>query len=104
MTIMKRPLVLALAVALSACEGAGDNDVPMGGDPPPPDQEEDAGTTPEPGQDAGVVDAPIPIELWVHDLIENHSGDEALPDTVDDKNIKDNEDPALFDAYFDATP
>ncbi len=64
------------------------------------------GGTAEPGEpDAGQVPTPdagsaaIPLAEWVHDLVENRSADDAEPDTVDDKNIADTEDPAAFDAY-----
>jgi hypothetical protein len=77
-------------------------------DGPMTHEEPDAGMTmepePEPKPDAGSMDAPIPIDVWVDDLVENYTSDQALPDTVDDKNIKDSEDPALFDKYFQEKP
>ena len=44
--------------------------------------------------------AKIPLLVWVDDLVDNHTRDDAVPDTVDDKNIADNQDPSAFDARF----
>jgi hypothetical protein len=52
-----------------------------------------------PAADAGSAPtgSAIPIELWVDELVENHTTDQAQPDTVDDKNIENTEDPSAFD-------
>ena len=44
--------------------------------------------------------APIPLLVWVDDLVDHHSTDDAIPDTVDDKNIVDDENPSAYDARF----
>ena len=52
-----------------------------------------------PEADGGVPDATsaaIPLTTWVNDLVTNF-GPTSLPDTVDDKNIMDTDDPAAFD-------
>jgi hypothetical protein len=52
--------------------------------------------------DGGAVDtgAPlIPLYDWVHDLVVGF-GPMSAPDTVDDKNIMDTEDPAAFDSLL----
>jgi hypothetical protein len=56
--------------------------------------------TPTPEADAGAASAPIPLLLWVDDLVDHHSTDDATPDTVDDKNIVDDESPTAYDARF----
>lgn len=50
--------------------------------------------------EAGASSAPIPIALWVDDLIAHHTTESAMPDTVDDKNIQNTEDVAAFGKYF----
>jgi len=40
----------------------------------------------------------IPLVTWVTDLA-NQTADDAIPDTVEDKNIEDTDDPAAFDAF-----
>ena len=39
----------------------------------------------------------IPLTTWVDDLVVHHSTETSAPDTVDDKNITDTDDPAAFD-------
>lgn len=57
--------------------------------------------TPVVDTDAGPpVDKPIPLIDWVDDLVDHHTDDTSLPDTVHDKNIADNEDPSTFDRRF----
>lgn len=54
------------------------------------------GTTP----DGGASSAAIPLVLWVDDLLDHHTDDDSAPDTVHDKNIFDDENPATFDLRF----
>jgi hypothetical protein len=42
----------------------------------------------------------IPLVAWVTDLA-NQTTDDAIPDTVEDKNIADTDDTAAFDAFLD---
>jgi hypothetical protein len=96
-------LLSSLALALAACSNerdqkrAGMADEPRDGveqEPEPePDQrgDEDAGGAPV---------APVPLTLWVDDLIDHHTTDYAEPDTVDDKVITDDTDEASFDKYL----
>jgi hypothetical protein len=56
----------------------------------------DGGVAPE----AAAPGGPIPLLLWVDDLIDHHSSEASLPDTVHDKNISDNEDATSFGKYF----
>ena len=51
----------------------------------------DAGTSPDPA---------IPLAFWVEGLVDQGASETAVPDTVDDKNIEDTDDPHAFDAYF----
>jgi hypothetical protein len=44
---------------------------------------------------AGAV--PVPLVDWVTDLVKNP---DAPPDTVEDKNVKDTEDPTAFDGLL----
>ena len=78
---------LALMLAVAAC--GGDEG---GGVTPQPDANT-GGTT-----DAGT--AGIPLALWVDDLLEHRTTDDALPDTTDDKVVIDNEDPELFNHWL----
>ena len=49
---------------------------------------------------ATTATAKIPLLVWVDDLVDNHTHDDAVPDTVDDKNIADDENPSAFDSRF----
>lgn len=105
MTLLRKLYVIcALVVATPGCANVND---PTMENPDLPD-DMSAGQTrasdhergrgkPRPGRTA------IPLELWVDDLIENHTTDRATPDTVHDKKISDTEDPSLFDHYFAET-
>jgi hypothetical protein len=42
----------------------------------------------------------IPLQTWVHQLLDERSGDAAEPDTVEDKDIIDTEDEAAFASLF----
>jgi PBP1b-binding outer membrane lipoprotein LpoB len=89
---------LLVAMGLSACS-SGDHDQTT------PDA---SVTEPDPEVDAGQLDPdasipstdPVPLSLWVDDLIDHYTTDDALPDTVDDKNISDDTDEASFDKYL----
>lgn len=43
---------------------------------------------------------PIALIAWVDLLVEDYSDDSALPDTVHDKNIVDDEEPGSFEKFF----
>jgi hypothetical protein len=60
----------------------------------------DAGAAQTTTPDAASDNKPIPLLTWVDDLIDHHTRDDAVPDTVDDKNIEGTEDPAAFDKYL----
>jgi hypothetical protein len=61
-----------------------------------PATEEDA-SAPDPGPTAGDT---VPLTVWVDDLIDHRTSDEAEPDTVDDKKIEDDTDETSFDKYL----
>lgn len=77
---------------------------------------DDDASAPLPAADAGgVVDAGAPTAAdtgapveskavalvdWVDDLVDHHTDDVSLPDTVDDKLIVDDEDPNTFNGRF----
>lgn len=88
----------ALALLVIACS---DDD----GGKPVPEPTADA-VTPTPSSsatpdDAGSVEArPIPLIDWVDDLLDHHTNDVSLPDTVADKKIVDDENPSIFDRRF----
>jgi hypothetical protein len=42
----------------------------------------------------------IPLVAWVTHLV-NQTSDDAVPDTVEDKNIEDTDDSGAFDAFLD---
>lgn len=69
--------------------GTGDAAVPGATDAATP------GTSVPPGSPAK-----IPLLVWVDDLVDNHTRDDAVPDTVDDKSIADDENPSAFDSRF----
>ncbi|HEY6880043.1 MAG TPA: hypothetical protein VI299_18590 [Polyangiales bacterium] len=52
---------------------------------------DDAGTT---------TGRAIPLVEWVDDLVDHHTDDVSLPDSVDDKHIIDDEDPSTFARRF----
>lgn len=112
-------VVCILGGLLAACSGSDDvQDVPpdAGQDAGPAmpsvpvDQSTDAGamTPANPGSDAADSSIPsvpttpgaIPLIEWVDLLVDEYTTDEALPDTVHDKNISDAEDSAYFEKYF----
>jgi hypothetical protein len=101
-------LVCALGLALGACADdesttAEATPVADGGTLTPPAPTTDAGTAPPgPLADGATPPAskPIPLIDWVDDLVDHHTNDTSSPDTVDDKNIADNEDPTTFDRRF----
>jgi PBP1b-binding outer membrane lipoprotein LpoB len=103
-TLKRSATVLLLALALVAC--SDDEKKP----------EKDAGSEEETEADAEVeeeADADVesdagasassdtvPLTVWVDDLIEHRTSDEAEPDTVDDKKISDDTDETSFDKYL----
>ncbi len=78
-----------LALGLAACGGGSATTGPDAGTPQP-----DAMV---PGPDAS---SGIALLDWVDDLVENDTSDTAAPDTVEDKNVIDNDDPNLFDHWL----
>lgn len=91
---MNRKSSLLLACALSLVLGACSDDESG-------PQVVDAGASPvAPDAGAPVVGQAIPLILWVDDLLDHHTTDESVPDTVHDKNISDDEDPAVFEKRF----
>ena len=81
-----RRFVLGISLAVAACGDDG------------------GGVTPQPDAMAGAPDAGpsgIPLVIWVDDLVEHRTTDEAEPDTVDDKMVIDNEDPDLFNHWLE---
>src|SRR5690349_19141002 len=95
--------VSTLALGLVACSSAGGKSSYDAGAEPEPEQDADLA----PDEDAEIdVDAgpatvgPVPLTVWVDDLIDNHTTDDAEPDTVDDKIITDDTDESSFDKYL----
>lgn len=85
-----RRLLLAAALALAACSSDGQDPAQNG--------------TPDAGMTGGADAAPtgtIALTSWV-DQMTSMEGDEAIPDTVDDKIgiVIDTDDPAAFDSFF----
>ena len=94
--------LIALVLALGACSGEDakrsiDTEQDSG-------SEADAGSepAPEPEADAGTAPASdtVPLTVWVDDLVDHHTTDEAEPDTVEDKKISDDTDESSFDKYL----
>jgi uncharacterized lipoprotein len=96
--------LVALVLLLAACssEDARHTTEPDAGssrgnaeeDAGAPPATEDAAATPEPAT------GPVPLTVWVDDLIDHRTTDEAEPDTVDDKRIEDDTDETSFDKYL----
>jgi hypothetical protein len=42
----------------------------------------------------------VPLTVWVDDLIDHRTSDQAEPDTVEDKKIEDDTDETSFDKYL----
>lgn len=42
----------------------------------------------------------VPLVDWIDDLLEHHTNESSEPDTVDDKIILDDHNPATFDRHF----
>ncbi|MET0287940.1 MAG: hypothetical protein ABW352_25850 [Polyangiales bacterium] len=82
-----------IVLALVAC---GDDEQTLPVEPPA----DAAVTPPAPDASAPVQSAPIPLQLWVDDLLDHHTNDDSAPDTVDDKNIADDEDSSHFQDRF----
>jgi hypothetical protein len=101
-TLRKLLAVTSLSLSLVACTGDGDKTSHDAATEPEP--EEDAQVEPEPEADAGAADegtvGPVPLTVWVDDLIEHRTTDDAEPDTVDDKLITDDTDESSFDKYL----
>jgi hypothetical protein len=93
-------LLTISALALVACSGAGDKTSSDAGS----ERDGEAETEPEPSEEVedGAVTpvGPVPLTLWVDDLIDHHTTNFAEPDTVDDKIITDDTDETSFDKYL----
>jgi hypothetical protein len=102
------PRMLALALfALAACSGDGDKPITRSpGAEPEADAEvtepeADAEPPSEPDSDAGAPSSgPVPLSAWVDDMIDTRTDDDALPDTVQDKNVSDDMDSTPFTKYL----
>lgn len=96
--------VSTLALALAACSSESGKTHYDAGVEPEPEPEQDAEAEPdedaETDADAGASVGPVPLTVWVDDLIDNHTTDDAEPDTVDDKIITDDTDESSFDKYL----
>ncbi len=108
MPILNRNVAcLLLASALVACDSdtkpakeldAGAEEEPES-EPGEGDEPDATDTTSE--SDAGTEpSAAVPLTVWVDDLIDHRTTDEAEPDTVDDKVIRDDTDESSFDKYL----
>jgi hypothetical protein len=94
-TSLSTRTLVALALLLGACssEDGKRTAEPDAGS----DSEEDASVEPAPDDDAATPDAAppsdtVPLTVWVDDLIEHRTSDQAEPDTTDDKKIEDDTD------------
>ncbi|MEY4513907.1 MAG: hypothetical protein RLZZ450_6029 [Pseudomonadota bacterium] len=106
-TNVRFALAFVLSLGILACSDDEEKDpvatpVVDSGVPSVPTPTADSGpTTTVPETDAGTtVSKAIPLIDWVDDLVDHHTDDTSPPDTVDDKNIADNEDPTTFDRRF----
>lgn len=104
---MKRQTILLsclLGLSLAACTDDDDFDgsspIGDGGATVTPSAQPDASGSTDTDAGTPPVSKAIPLIDWVDDLLDHHTNDESPPDTVDDKNIADNEDPATFDKRF----
>jgi hypothetical protein len=109
-------LSCALCLALAACTDDESTDAATLAPPSTPlvdastpNEASDASTVPSDGSapvaradgaTASATAKAIPLIEWVDDLIDHHTRDDATPDTVDDKNIADDEDPTKFAGRF----
>jgi len=91
-------LVVLTALVVAACDDGKSSSLPTpaptdsGGSTSPTDPAVD-------GPDASTQQSYLLTE-WVDGLVEERSSDSADPDTVDDKQIVDTDDPAAFDKYL----
>lgn len=104
-TLLRLALGLSLSLGALACadDERTDSVVTPAIDSAVPAPTTDLGmpTAPVPATDAGPgVSKPIPLIDWVDDLLDHHTDETSVPDTVHDKNISDNEDPSTFDRRF----
>jgi hypothetical protein len=101
-------LALMLSLGALACADDGDSRDPVvtpavdsAVPEPAPTTDAATPTMPVPDTDAATpASKAIPLIDWVDDLVDHHTDDMSLPDTVHDKNIADNEDPTTFDRRF----
>jgi PBP1b-binding outer membrane lipoprotein LpoB len=97
-TLKPSATVLLLALALVACSDDEDKPQKDAGSEDDADAESEQETESDTGAQAS-SDA-VPLTVWVDDLIEHRTSDEAEPDTVDDKTISDDTDESSFDKYL----
>jgi hypothetical protein len=94
---MAKPAGIALAALLFAA-GCDDDAQPAS----TPIVADGGGADAGAGGDAAAPDTGtplVPLTDWVHDLVTGF-GPMSAPDTVDDKHIKDTDDPAAFDSLL----
>jgi len=98
MTMRRTLLLCTFALVAFACtdddEESVQPELPVDAAVPP------AEPTPAPDAAPPVESKGIPLIDWVDDLVDHHTDDSSPPDTVDDKKIVDDEDPAKFDSRF----
>ena len=98
------PLLLSLSLAAAACD---DDDGKPGVTVPDGGVKADGGA---PAADGGtgtdVTPTPMQFTLleWVDGLVTNYTTPTADPDTVEDKNVKDTDDPTVFDGLLGKAP
>ncbi len=92
---MRRMMMLTCLLAALGC---GDDEraqsAGMSGASTPPPQE----AAPRDGDAA--AGPPIALVDWVDDLLDHHTDEHSQPDSVHDKNIVDDRNPATFSARF----
>lgn len=97
---------LFMVLGLAACGQSDSHDDTTDTDPVNERDPSSTPTKPDPSKPTSPVPglppptAAIPLALWVEDLVDNHTTNDAQPDTVADKNIENTEDPEAFDQYL----
>jgi hypothetical protein len=101
-TFKHSALALSLTYALVACSSDDAKAPKKAGSEDDAEVEQETDPESEPENDAGAAasDDTVPLTVWVDDLIEQRTSDEAEPDSVDDKKISDDSDEASFDKYL----
>jgi hypothetical protein len=94
--------LVALALLLGACSSEDRKHTSTTDKDSGSESEADAGPEPTPDDDAAMPTASdtVPLTVWVDDLVDHRTTDEAEPDTVEDKKISDDTDETSFDKYL----